>query len=147
MGRRERQRGKRGEREAAKALEDCLGVRARRGVQYAGGPESPDVQIDVEGIHCEVKYCEREQVRKWMAQTITDAGTKVPFLLHRKARADWLCTVPLDRLHDLVLRLAESVVAQVPEVGAAEVSSAVPPAVLRPAAEDDGRVLRIILPE
>jgi hypothetical protein len=32
-------------------------------------------------------------------------------------------------------------------VGAAEVPGSVPPAVLRTAAEDDGRVLRIVLPE
>jgi hypothetical protein len=48
MGRMSRQKGKRGEREAAAELGQLLGVDARRGVQYQGGPESPDVVLDAD---------------------------------------------------------------------------------------------------
>ena len=45
-GRSSKQKGPRGEREAAAELGALLGVDARRGVQYQGGPGSPDVVLD-----------------------------------------------------------------------------------------------------
>ena len=51
-----RQKGKRGEREFARFLRDN-GFEARRGVQYQGGPESPDVVCEtLAHIHFEVKF-------------------------------------------------------------------------------------------
>jgi hypothetical protein len=44
MGRSQREKGKRGERAAAKAVSAMLGVSARRGVQYKGGAESADLE-------------------------------------------------------------------------------------------------------
>ena len=38
-----KRKGKAGELEAAAELRRVLGVEARRGVQHAGGPDSPDV--------------------------------------------------------------------------------------------------------
>jgi Holliday junction resolvase len=52
-----RQKGKRGELEAAKYLRSLGFTSARRGVQYSGGPDSPDVVCDeLPGVHIEVKY-------------------------------------------------------------------------------------------
>lgn len=56
MGKASRDKGKRGEREVAELLRDH-GIPARRGVQYAGGTDSPDV-IGLEGVHIEVKRTE-----------------------------------------------------------------------------------------
>jgi Holliday junction resolvase len=49
------QKGKRGEREAAAFLTD-EGFPARRGQQFAGGTDSPDVVCEsLSGLHFEVK--------------------------------------------------------------------------------------------
>jgi Holliday junction resolvase len=102
-----RDKGKRGEREAARALQEHLGCNARRGVQFAGGPESPDVVHDVPGVHVEVKYTEKLNVWKAMDQATEDCGEKVPIVLHRKSRRDWLVMVPLERLTELCERVSE----------------------------------------
>lgn len=87
MSRAQREKGKRGERQAAKAVSAALEVRCRRGVQYQGGAESADIQVEIPGVHWEVKFVEREAVRQWMRQAEQDAGDKVPVVLHRKSRA------------------------------------------------------------
>jgi Holliday junction resolvase len=43
MGRKSREKGKRGELELAAELRRLFGIEARRGVQYCGGGDSPDV--------------------------------------------------------------------------------------------------------
>ena len=54
-----KQKGARGEREFAKFLTD-RGYPATRGVQYQGGPESPDVVCKpLSRYHFEVKYTEK----------------------------------------------------------------------------------------
>ena len=59
-----RAKGAAGEREFAHELERVLpGVEARRGVQHAGGPESPDVVHSLTGIHFEVMRTVRLQLR------------------------------------------------------------------------------------
>lgn len=130
MSRAQREKGKRGERQAAKAVSAALEVRCRRGVQYQGGAESADIQVEIPGVHWEVKFVEREAVRQWMRQAEQDAGDKVPVVLHRKSRAPWLVTLPLERVHEFALRLAEAATQAFPQVGAEEVPCAVPPAVL-----------------
>ena len=59
-----RDKGARGERELAAELHRLFGVTARRGVQYQGGTDSPDVVSDFDEIHFEVKRTERLWVRK-----------------------------------------------------------------------------------
>lgn len=130
MSRSQRNKGKRGERDAAKAVSVAFGVRSRRGVQYQGGPQSADIQVDIPGIHWEVKFVEKEAVRAWVKQAIEDAGSKVPVVLHRKSRAPWLVTLPLERVYEFALRLAEASAQAFPEVGPGQVPGAVPPAVL-----------------
>lgn len=56
MGKMSRNKGKRGEREAAKILSKMLGMEIRRGVQYKGSGDSPDVSgLSAIGLHPEVK--------------------------------------------------------------------------------------------
>lgn len=136
MGRGQREKGKRGERQAAKAITEAIGVQCRRGVQYQGGPESSDLQANIQGVHFEVKFVEREAVRQWMRQAQSDAGGSVPVVVHRKSREPWLVTLPLERVYEFALRLAEAAVAAIQEVGAEEVPGAVPAAVLPPTPQE-----------
>lgn len=90
-----RDKGARGEREAAAALIEVLGCHAERGVQRSGSPDSPDVRTSVEGVHIEVKRVERGNVHNWMEQAVRDAGDQCPVVMHRKNRTEWLITVRL----------------------------------------------------
>ena len=91
------QKGKRGER----AWRDELvahGYSARRGQQFSGSPESPDVICpDLPGFHFEVKAVERLNVNQALAQAVSDAGEKIPVVAHKRNRGDWLVTM---RAHD-----------------------------------------------
>lgn len=140
MGRAQRQKGKRGERLAAKAVSSALGgVTARRGVQYKGGADSADLAVDIPGIHWEVKFVEREAVRAWMRQAQEECGKSVPVVLHKRSREEWLVTLPLERLYELVQRLEEAPGAALQAVGGAPLPGAVSTAVLpAPAAEPSG---------
>ena len=72
MGRKSKEKGKRGEREAAAEIERVLGITLRRGVQYQGGPGSPDV-CGWTGVHVEVKRTERLVLWSAIDQAISDA--------------------------------------------------------------------------
>lgn len=55
-GRKSRQKGQRGEREAAKVLSTLWGMEVVRGVQFSGSPDSPDLKgLTKIGLHPEVK--------------------------------------------------------------------------------------------
>jgi Holliday junction resolvase len=92
-----RAKGARGEREFAKELQ-AMGFEARRGQQFSGGKESPDVITNVVGIHWEVKRVEALNLDKAMAQAVTDGGDSVPVVAHRKDRGPWMITIRLDDL-------------------------------------------------
>lgn len=102
MGRRSRDKGKRGEREAAEALREHLGVQARRGVQYHGGPGSPDLATSLPGVHFEVKRCESLSLYAAMDQAARDAAGKIPVVLHRRNGKEWLVVVQLRDLKALI---------------------------------------------
>ncbi len=94
-----RNKGAAGEREFARELERVLpGVEARRGVQHAGGPESPDVVHSLTGIHFEVKRTERLQLRKAIAQAEEDCGNRVPVVAHRWNNGRWYVILPFEDL-------------------------------------------------
>jgi hypothetical protein len=86
-------KGKRGER----AWRDVLiehGYTARRGQQFSGTPDSPDVICpDLPGFHFEVKTVERLNIHAAVAQSIRDAGKKIPVVAHKRSRSDWLITM------------------------------------------------------
>lgn len=68
MGKKEREKGKRGERAAAKVLARLLDVQAIRGRQHSGSPESPDVIIKELPLHVEVKRDESTISNKTLRQ-------------------------------------------------------------------------------
>jgi Holliday junction resolvase len=97
-----RSKGARGEREWAAFLREH-GFNARRGQQFAGGPDSPDVQCeDMPGFHCEVKRVERLQIYDAMRQAIRDAGEKTPYVAHRKNNCEWLVMMRAEDFLNLV---------------------------------------------
>jgi hypothetical protein len=109
MGLRSRRKGKVGEREAAKAWSAAVDCEARRGVQFQGGAESPDVSHKVDGVHIEVKRTARGyNTQAAIEQAREDAKPgNVPVVLSRQDRGEWIASVPLSELMALVDILAE----------------------------------------
>lgn len=82
-------KGKRGER-AWRDFLRAVGISARRGRQYSGSPDSPDVVSD-DGMHWEVKWVENLNVWKAIEQSVKDCGAgKVPAVAFKKNGTDWL---------------------------------------------------------
>ena len=106
MGINSRSKGCRGEREAAAELSRLFGVEARRGRQYCGSPEAPDIKTELDGIHFEVKRCERLRLYEAVNQAVEDAGGNIPVVLHKANRREWLAIIRLADLPALVERLA-----------------------------------------
>jgi Holliday junction resolvase len=103
------QKGKRGER---LWRDDLLahGYQARRGQQFSGTPDSPDVVCpDLPGIHFEVKTTEHLRIHEALAQAVNDAGQKVPVVAHKRNRGDWLVTMKADEWFKLLAK-AQSVI-------------------------------------
>jgi len=105
MGRKSRDKGASGERELARELSRLLGVEARRGCQYHGGPGSPDVTADIPDVHIECKRAERFRLYEALEQAIGDAGGKVPVVAHRQNHKPWVAIVRLDDLPRLAVQI------------------------------------------
>ncbi len=90
-------KGKKGELEAAALLRE-YGFEARRGQQYSGGGDSPDVVHSIPGIHIEVKRTETLSLYKAMEQAREDSAGKVPVVLHRRNGKEWLAILPAGEL-------------------------------------------------
>ena len=86
-----REKGKRGERQWRDELR-ANGYAARRGQQYAGTEESPDVICEsLSSIHFEVKAVERLRIHDAMNQARKDCGSeKVPIVVHKRNYRMWL---------------------------------------------------------
>ena len=96
-------KGKNGERELAQELSRVLGVSARRGVQYSGGPDSPDIITNIPDLHIECKRTEHFRLFEALEQAIRDAGEdKTPVVMHRPNRRPWVVILRLDDLPKLV---------------------------------------------
>lgn len=97
-----RQKGKRGELEFAELLRS-YGHTARRGVQFKGGVDSPDVVCStIPTVHFEVKRTERTDLYGWLEQATEDAGSKMPVVVHRKSHAGWVAVLHFDDLMELL---------------------------------------------
>jgi Holliday junction resolvase len=108
MGIYSRNKGKVGERELAHELSRVLGVSARRGVQFQGSPDSPDVVTEIQDIHIECKRTERFRLYDALEQAIADSGaTKIPIVLHRQNKKPWVAIVRLDDLPKLATIIAQ----------------------------------------
>lgn len=102
MGKAQREKGKRGERELANYLRD-YGYDCRRGQQYSGSKGDADV-VGLPGIHIECKRVERLNIYDAIQQAINDtqveqlpAGKEIyPAVFHRRNRGSWLATMRLE---------------------------------------------------
>lgn len=98
-----RTKGKQGELELAAKLREH-GFDCRRGQQFRGGGDSPDV-VGLPGIHIECKRVEHLNVETAMKQSRRDAdGTgDIPVVMHRKNYEPWKVTMDLDEFMNLYI--------------------------------------------
>lgn len=97
-----RQKGKAGELELANYLL-ARGYPARRGQQFSGGTDSPDVVCPDLPFHIEVKRTEVTKLYDWLAQAKRDNPSKPSLVCHRKNGGQWLAILPLDEFLDQFL--------------------------------------------
>ncbi len=95
IGRGSKNKGKVGEREVVQCLL-AYGFEARRGQQYAGGGDSPDVVHNLQiaadcAVHIEVKRTEKLSLWASLDQAEEDAPPgDIPVVFHRKSRKPWV---------------------------------------------------------
>ena len=105
-GSRSRDKGQRGERELAAELVRLFGCEARRGRQYSGGPDSPDVVTSIPGLHFECKRSETFSAYKSLEQSGDEAGEgEVGVVAHRRNRKPWVFCCYLEDLPKIVVQL------------------------------------------
>ena len=105
MGAKSRRKGKRGELEAAAELRRLFQIEARRGRQFQGCDDAPDVRADIPGVHFEVKRVEALRLYPALEQATADAGENVPVVLHRANQQPWVAIVRLEDLPKLAVQL------------------------------------------
>ena len=97
-----RAKGKVGEREFA-ALLRAEGFDARRGQQFSGGADSPDVVSDALGwLHIEVKRTQALNLADACAQAEGDSAGKPWIVAHRRNHAPWLVTLTAETFFRLL---------------------------------------------
>jgi len=100
-----RQKGKAGELEAAHFLTSLFHQPVRRGQQFRGGSDSPDV-VGLDGLHIEVKRVQQLNLNAAMEQSAREAAAgEVPLVLHRANQQRWKISLYAED----VLRLAAAV--------------------------------------
>ena len=88
-----RAKGARGERLWRDELREA-GFTARRGQQFAGGTDSPDVICEeLKNLHMEVKCVQALNLDKACEQAERDAGKKAWIVAHKKDRKHWKVTM------------------------------------------------------
>lgn len=94
------QKGKSGEREFANLLKS-MGVEARRGQQFSGSPDSPDVVSSLP-VHWEIKRSQTLSIMKWYKQACDEKkeGTE-PVIAFRQNGEKWLCVIDAEVLIEL----------------------------------------------
>lgn len=100
-GRAAKNKGKVGEREVANILKE-KGFVARRGQQFSGEGDSPDVVWDVPWAHIEVKRTEKCSPYAFLEQAKEDAKGKNPVVFHRQNKREWIAILPMDDYLELV---------------------------------------------
>jgi Holliday junction resolvase len=98
-------KGKRGELDAVKWLKEH-GFEARRGQQFAGGTDSPDVVSDLP-FHIEVKRTERLRFDDAVDQAKRDANGQPWVVLHRKNHGPWYAVMDGENFLNMVREIAD----------------------------------------
>lgn len=97
MSKAQRDKGARGEREVSGILND-YGFESRRGNVFY---REEDVMTNLP-IHVEVKRAERTEIPKWMKQSREQCRGKIPTVVHRRSREEWLITLPFEEFLKLI---------------------------------------------
>jgi Holliday junction resolvase len=97
-----RAKGARGERLWRDQLRE-QGFTARRGQQFAGGTDSPDVICEeLKNLHMEVKFVEALNLDKACEQAIKDSCGKPYIVAHKKKNKEWKVTMSSDLFFSLL---------------------------------------------
>ena len=103
-----KQKGKRGELEAASFLRELGFPETRRTAQYCGNTGRADDIIGVEGLHIEVKRCEQVRIMDWLEQAERDSAEgAIPVVMFRRSREPWYVCLPAKdffKEYDQILR-------------------------------------------
>ena len=109
MGRMQREKGKRGEREVA-ALIRGHGFEAWRGQQFRGGEGSPDIVHNIPNVHMEVKFREQFSLYPALEETATTVEAikgNMPVVFHRRKTKPWVVVMYAEDYLNLVERIRE----------------------------------------
>jgi len=132
-----RNKGKVGEREFASLLREH-GYDARRGQQFSGSPDSPDVVSDaLAWLHVEVKRVQNLNLTDACVQAEGDCGGKPWVVAHRRNHAPWLITMRAEFFFDLIREFDPAVLT--PRGGDAKCEPHGPLTIFRRDAEKDSR--------
>lgn len=91
-----RRKGAVGERDAAAAITQHLGVKCSR--MGRNGRTAEDLDHALAGVHFEIKSRKGIAAMEWLEQAEEDCGDKVPVVVMRENRGEWCALV---RLSDL----------------------------------------------
>ena len=106
-----RQKGARAERAWRDELRAQGYLKARRGQQFSGSPDSPDVVCEeLKQFHFEVKHVEKLNVYDAYAQAVRDSdgirnngcGIKLPIVAHKRNNHPWLVTMSSETFFKLL---------------------------------------------
>lgn len=101
-----KRKGKDGELELAELLRDHGWPDARRGVQYRGGADAPDIVGGPRRLHVEGKRVEAGNPYVWLDQAKRDAAAdRVPTVFHRRSRREWIVILPADAFLNMMREL------------------------------------------
>lgn len=97
-------KGKRVERKWRDVLRAAGYTSARRGQQFSGSPESPDVVCrELSEFHFEVKGVERLNIWEAAAQAVRDASAnQIPVVAHKRNGTNFLVTLRAEDFIKLV---------------------------------------------
>lgn len=104
-------KGRKGEQELARVLNELLGIQARRGQQYCGLEGNADVvlqrtvgddKVDIPGLHVECKRVECLSLYEALSQSKRDAQEgEIPVICHRRNNKPWVIIFELDQLKNV----------------------------------------------
>jgi hypothetical protein len=106
MGMMSKRKGKSGESEVAHLLSDT-GFPARRGQQFKGTPDSPDVVCESLPLHIEVKRTEKLSLYPVIEKAQADAGDQPAVVFHRRNNMPWLTILTANDFLKLMKRLQQ----------------------------------------
>jgi len=102
-----RQKGKRGELEVVHLLQQH-GYEARRGQQFKGTADSPDVIHNLPGFFIEVKLRQQLNLHATIEkaqQETAEATGETPIVFHRKNGKPWLVTMTAEDFFETIKEL------------------------------------------